>query len=423
MANNLSAGSLLALAKERYAEVWEEIVYAKSPFLAEIPKKQGMIDGKYIVQPIVYGHNQAVSASISQAVSASATATERPAAFQITRVKLYNVAKIDGETMNAVVGGNSAFVDAVTQVTDGAAAAAAEMLGQQLFRNGWGTKGTIATGGISSATITLSNPEDIWGWERDQQVVFAASEAAAVLRGAGGGSAQVLIVASVDRNQGTVTFTANVSTVTGGGGVVAVGDVCFDFGNRQDSATPSSLVVAGVGAWVPQSAPTSTTFFGVDRTQDSRLGGLRFDARGKPIEEAVIAALAYAYRENARPDRLYMNPGDYGNFINALGARAVYVDLVGKDAPVGFKGIVINGAGGQVVVLADPSVPVGSAFALTLKTWTLHHLRELIHIYEDDGREFIRDISGPSDAISMWFRFMGNVGCSGPSLNLNIRLA
>lgn len=420
MANDLSSGSLLALAKERYADVWEELVYAKDPFLAEVPKKQGTIDGKYLVQPIVYGHNQAVSASIAQAVSASASSTERPAAFQIPRVKLYNVAKIDGETMAALHGGNSAFVDAVTQVLDGATVAAAEMLGQQLMRNGWGTKGVIATGGISGAVITLSNPEDIWGWERDQVVQFSSAEATAVLRGAAPNNK--LTVQSVDRNAGTVTFTANVSTITGGGGSVAVGDFAFDMGNRQDSATPTPLVVAGTGGWVPQSAPSSTTFFGVDRTQDSRLGGLRFDARGKPIEEALISALAYAYRENARPDRLYMNPTDYAGLINALGSRAVYVDLVGKDAPVGFKGVVINGAGGQVVVLANPSTPVGSSFALTLNTWTLHHLKELIHIYEDDGREFIRDISGPSDAVSVWFRFMGNLGCSGPSLNMNIRL-
>lgn len=421
MANDLSSGSLLQLAKERYADVWEELVYAKDPFLAEVPKKQGTIDGKYIVQPIVYGHNQAVSANIATAVGASANATERPAAFQISRVKLYNVAKIDGETMAALHGGSSSFVDAVTQVLDGATVATAEMLGQQLMRTGWGTKGVV--GSISGSTITLTNPEDIWGWERDQQVVFSSTEATAVLRGTGGGSAQVLRVASVDRNNGIITFTAAVSTVTGGGGVVAAGDFCFDFGNRQDSATPTPLVVAGTGGWVPQANPASTAWFGVDRTQDTRLGGLRYDARGKPIEEALINALAYAYRENARPDRLYLNPTDYANLINALGSRAVYVDLSAKDAAVGFKGVVINGAGGQVVVMANPSTPVGTGFALTLNTWTLHHLKELIHIYEDDGREFIRDISGPSDAVSVWFRFMGNLGCSGPSLNMNIRLA
>jgi len=53
MANDLSSGSLLALAKERYADVWQELVYAKDPFLAEVPKKQNTIAGKYIVQPIV----------------------------------------------------------------------------------------------------------------------------------------------------------------------------------------------------------------------------------------------------------------------------------------------------------------------------------------------------------------------------------
>lgn len=421
MSNNLT--TLTALAKERYAEVWEEIVYAKDPFLAEVTKKQGTIDGKYIVQPIVYGHNQAVSANIGTAVAASANASERPAAFQITRVKLYNVAKIDGETMAALHGGSSAFVDTVTQVMDGATAATAEMLGQQLMRTGWGTKGVIATGGVSGSTITLSNPEDIWGWERDQQVVFSQSEAGHVLRGTGGGASQVLVVLSVNRNTAVVTFTAAVSTVSGGGGSVAAGDFCFDFGNRQDSATPTPLVVAGVGGWVPQADPSATTYFGVDRTADSRLGGLRYDARGMPIEEALIKALAYAYRENARPDRLYLNPTDYANLINALGSRARYVDLTAKDVPVGFKGVVVDGAGGQVVVMANPSTPVGTGFALTMSSWTLHHLKELIHIYDDDDRQFIRDISGPSDAVSVWFRFMGNLGCAGPSLNMNIRLA
>lgn len=416
MSNDLSAGSLLSLAKERYADVWEEIVYEKSPFLAEVRKVGGKISGKYFVQPIVYGHNNAVSASIAQSITASATSTERPVAFQIPRVKLYNAAKIDGETMLALTGGDSSFVDSVTQVMDGAAKAAAEMLGQQLFRNGWGTKGVIAAGGISGSTITLSNPEDIWGWEKDQVVVFAATEATSTLRNAGGS----LTVLSVDRNAGTVTFTAAVGTLA----AVAAGDFIFDKGNRQDSATPTPLVVAGTGGWVPATAPSSTSFFGVDRTTDSRLGGLRYDASGQPIEEAVIKALAFAYRENARPDRLYINPKNYGDFVVALGTRARYVDVLGKDAPVGFKGIMIDGAGGPCTVMADPSCPVNTGFGVTMKAWTLYYLGDqLIHIYRDDDREFIRDTVGPSDSVSVWFRFVGNLGCSAPSHNINLKLA
>jgi hypothetical protein len=416
MSNDLSAGSFLSLAKERYASIWEDVTYKRDPFLAEVKKVANVITGKYFVQPILYGHNNAVSASIAQAVTASGSSSERASAFQIPRVKLYNAAKIDGETMMAIKGGDSSFIDATTQVLDGAVEAMAEMLGQQMFRGGWGTKGTIAAGGVSGSTITLSNLEDIWGWERDQVCVFAATESGSALRNSGGS----LTVASVNRGTGVVTFTAAVSTNTG----TVAGDVIFDKGNRQDSATPSPICVAGVGGWDPATDPTSALWMGADRTVDSRLMGLRWDASGMPIEEAVIKGLAYAYREGARPDRLYMNPSNYADFVVALGTRVRYVDVVGKDARVGFKGITIDGAGGDCVLMASPAVPVNRAFALTLKTWSLYYLgKQLIHIYEDDDREFIRDITGPSDAISVWFRFMGNMGCTAPSQNLNFKLA
>ena len=57
------------------------------------------------------------------------------------------------------------------------------------------------------------------------------------------------------------------------------------------------------------SAPSATTFFGVDRSAEpERLGGIRYDGSGDTQETVYINARARAKRTKAKIKYIYTNP-------------------------------------------------------------------------------------------------------------------
>lgn len=426
MSNDLSAGSLLSLAKERYLDgKLEEIVYKDAPFFAKVNKEGGdSIGGKYLVVPLNTAHNDAVSSNLQNAMSMMATSSEHAIAFQVPRVSQFNPFRIDGDLLDAIKGGNTGFVNAFNQVMDGSLKALSLRLCQQAFRTGYGHKGNIASIPGAVNQITLTNPEDIYSWEQDQRVVASSSLASNVLRGTS--PAQFLVVTKVDRVNNTVTFSANVSTITGGGGVWTVGDFLFAYGDREDSATPLLRDIAGAGVWVPDTA-NAGTLFGVNMaTADSRAQGQNFDATSGPIEELIQRAAAFANRvePTATPDCLYLNPTRYADLAIALGVRARYVDEVAKDVAVGFRGIRVGTTYGEIICYSDPSVPVGRGYMLTMKSWTLKHIgKQPIQLWDEDGLQTIRDTTGATEALVGFYKFRGNLVCDTPSHNLVMKFA
>jgi hypothetical protein len=421
MSNDLSSGSLLSLAKERYLDgKLEEIIYKDAPFFAKIRKEGGdAIGGKYLVVPLNTSHNDAVSSNLANAMSMMASSSEHAIAFQVPRVAQFNPFRIDGDLYDAIKGGNTGFINAFNQVMDGSLKALSLRLCQQMFRSGYGFKGNILTGSISGATLQLTNPEDIYSWEQDQRVVASSSLASNVLRGTS--PSQFLVVQKVDRVNNIVTFTANVSTISGGGGSWANGDFLFAYGDREDSATPALRTVAGTGVWVPDSA-NSGTLFGVNMaTADSRAQGQNFDATVMPIEEAVQRAAAFANRvePTATPDCLYLNPTRFADLNIALGVRARIFEEQATDVSVGFTGLTVGTTYGKIQVYSDPSVPVGRGYMLSMNTWSLKHVGKTpIQLWDEDGLQVIRDTTGTNEALQGFYRFRGNVVCDAPSHNL-----
>ncbi len=426
MSNDLSAGSLLSLAKERYLDgKLEEIVYKDAPFFAKVRKEGGQaILGKYLVVPLNTGHNDAVSSNLANAMSMMTTSSEHAVAFQVPRVSQFNPFRIDGDLMDAIKGGATGFVDAFNQVMDGSLKALSLRLCQQTFRTGYGFKGTIATIPGAANQITLANPEDIYSWEQDQRVVASLTLASNVLRGTSPN--QFLVVTKVDRVNNVVTFSANVSTITGGGGVWTVGDSLFSYGDRDDSATPTLRTIAGTGVWVPDTA-NAGTLFGVNMaTADSRAQGQNIDVSNMPIEEAVKRAAAFVNRvePSATPDCLYLNPTKFADLDIALGTRVRYIKETGSDVAVGFTGIRVGTTYGEIICYSDPSVPVSRGYMLSMKTWCLKHVgKSPIQLWDDDGLQVIRDTTGTIEAVVGFYKFRGNMVCDTPSHNLVMKFS
>jgi len=400
--------------KEHYTgDKVESLVYADNPLLALMPKTSDGF-GKYIPVPVIYGTGGRRSATFSQAQTRAGSVGTNGVSFQLTPVSDYALATVDGMLIATAKGNPNAFMEAVTTEIDSAITELKNTLGRDLYRAGWGNIGVIATGGISGATITLATLADVNHFEEGLQVVFSDSESGDTLRNSGAG----LTVQSVDRDAGTVTFTANVSTESG----TVVGDFIFVKGDRQDSATPTRLKVAGLAAWLPSSAPSSTAFFGVNRTVDAtRLAGLRWTpSAGTPINQILTTAASKVMTQEGRLSHFFLHPDKMNDLIQSLDSKVHYVDM--QVAQVGFRAVEILTPAGTVKVLADRNCPSNKIYGLDMSVWKIYSGGALVRpLDEDSVGSMLRQSS--ADGYEIRYGYYAQVGCKAPGRNIVINLS
>jgi hypothetical protein len=229
----------------------------------------------------------------------------------------------------------------------------------------------------------------------------------------GGGSVKAgsVTVNGIDRDSGVITVDALTAIAATVG--AATNDYVFQQGDYDAR-------LSGLRAWVPDSAPASTAFFGVDRTADvTRLGGIRFDGSAMPIEEALIGAASRVAREGGKPGHCFMNYSKFADLEKALGSKVQYVD-VKANAEIGFRGIQINGPRGPIKVIPDQNCPSKRAFMLQMDVWKLYTLGKAPRILDADGMKMLREAA--SDSVEIRVGWYGQMGCRAPGHNVNIKL-
>jgi hypothetical protein len=402
-----------AALKEYYSiERVENLVYKKNPFLALVPKAP-KFPGKNMPVPLIFGNPQGVNSQFTTAQTRAGATNTRVGQFTLTRVKKYGIAVIDGEALKASQDDEGAFLEAATTEIDGVINATTRRLAVDSFRAGFGRVGVLANSSFATTIATLVTAEDATNFEIGQQIEFAATEAASTLRASG-----PLTVTAVDRSAGTVTFSANLSTITG----IAQNDVMFISGDRENSATPTRRCVAGLQAWLPQTAPSSgESFFGLDRSVDpTRLAGQRLSAVGVPLEESLVEASVLIGREGGKASHAFLSYRGWSQLQKALGTKVMY-DMVSSStrADIAFKSIVLNGPDGEIRVIADQNCPGDTMFLLQLDTWKMASIGPLISTIDDDGSDVLRVYN--ADQVESRNGFYGNLYSQAPGFNATVK--
>lgn len=400
-----------AALKEHYTDeaVMNE-VYKDNPLLAMVSKMEDF-GGRNLPIPLIYGNPQGRSATFQNAQARGLATSSLVEQFTLTRVKDYSIAVIDNETLEASKGNANAFMEAATTEIDGAINSLSRSIAIKMYSDGFGSIGQVSSPGAST-TLTLTNSSQITNFEVGQALVFSASAGANTLRSSGA----ALYVTAVNRTAGTLTVNVNVNSIAG----ITDLDYIFIQGDRQDSATPSRLCLAGLEAWIPASTPTSTSFFGVDRTVDTtRLGGQRYDGTGKPIEEILVDGAANVAREGGKLTDYFMNYTTYASLEKSLGSKVMYVDLK-VNADVAFRGIMINGPRGPINCIPDQNCPSNRIFGLSLPMWKLYSLGKAVRVIDTDGLQMLRQAT--ADGVEVRYGMYGNLGCKAPAYNINIQI-
>lgn len=400
----LDLTTFAAALKEHYTnDTVENMVYMDNPLLAMMTKYESF-GGKNLPIPIIHGNPQGRSANFIKAQANKTNTVVKD--FVLTRARDYSLASIDNETMEASKGDANSFLEAATTEIDGAINSAARSLAIAMYGTGSGTIGQIdAATTLSANTIQLKKAEDVTNFEVGMTLVVSATD--------GGGTVRTgkLVVTGLDRDLGTVTVNANLSTAIS---TVASQDFISVEGDYDQK-------IKGLAAWLPAVAPSSSdSFFAVNRSADaSRLAGIRFDGTNSPIEEVLVKAASRLAREGGKPDVCFMSYSKYAELENALGSKVQYVD-VKVNPEIGFRGISINGPKGTIKIMPDQNCPQDRAYMLQTDVWKLYSLGKAPKILDADGLKMLRDSS--SDSVEIRIGYYAQMGCRAPGFNAVITL-
>lgn len=425
-----SANQIAAL-KELYTDdkdYMKNIVYAKNPWLAMVPKNESPdgFAGKYIPVPLEYGNPQGRSHTFANAQNQQ-TASDVVSYF-VYAIQDYQLVTITNLLMEQTKSNAGAFVDEASRTLDNGFRNLSNNMAFELFYGGTATRGKIGTGGVSvsgtTLTFTLDNPQTVVQFEVGMSLQGSTTDGGAALTGSG---AAVLVaqVTSVNRGTGAITAIVIQDTFSSTWAAGTFLQVFGDIGTAGATTVAGMLGLSGMAAWVPSSDPGSTdNFWGVNRSADpTRLGGLRYNASAQSISEGLTSALGFANREGAAIDLIIIDFVSYTTLINELGAKVQYVMLEHDEVEVAFEAVHFHSAYGKIPVLADRSVQPVTAWCLTTDTWKLRTLGKAPHIltYGMEGLEGLR--VGNADALEIRVAYYGNLICSAPGYNMQVTLS
>lgn len=377
----------------------KDATYKDNPLLALMPKATDFY-GEDAKAPLKYAPNAGRSSTFSTAQSNSTNV--KNVAFRYTRNSDYAVARVTNELILASKNNGGAFISALKQEIDSAQLNITNSAAQAMYGNGSGVIGQLAASTVlASTSLPLRSPDDVVFFEVGYKIKLSATN--------GGGSvkAGVLTVTAIDRETGVLTVDQNISTAIA---TATVNDFISIEGDYDSK-------MKGLAAWIPQVAPTTgDNFFGVDRSLDvTRLAGFRGDLSSLPIEEALIQGGMKIGRDGGKVDHVFMSFQKYADLTKSLGSKVQYVDVIAKDANIGFQGVKVNLGKSIATVIPDRNCPENQMKMLQLDSWKLHSLEGMPMILDMDGLKMLR-VSN-DDAAEIRVGYYAQIACNWPGAN------
>jgi hypothetical protein len=421
----------VAALKELYVDdkdYMKNIVYAKNPWLAMIPKNESPdgFAGKYIPVPLEYGNPQGRAHTFANAQNQQ-TASDVVSYF-VYAVQDYQLVTITNLLMEQTKSNAGAFVDEASRTMDNGFRNLSNNMAFEGFAGGTSSRGVISAAGIAYAaptiTLTLANSQSVVQFEVGMTLQATATDGGAALQTVPG-TIDAAQVASVNRGSGVITLTVVQGTPQTSWGAGDFLQVLGDIGIGGASTIAGMLGLSGLNAWVPPvDPPANDNYWGVNRSADpTRLGGLRYNASAFSIAEGLTNSLAYANREGAAIDLIIIDFVSYSSLINELGAKVQYVQLEHDEVEVAFEAIHFHSAYGKIPVVADRSCQAQTAWCLTTDTWKFRTLGKAPHIltYGMEGLEGLR--VGNADALEIRMAYYGNEINSAPGYSMQVALS
>jgi hypothetical protein len=394
------------ILKRTYPNEVIEIDYARAKTLALLQKGKGTIKhtpfGSGFEKPLKYGNPQAGSADYATGYAQAATEKSRYQGWLLTPAELFQFARVSGKVLRRSEGAGS-FVNAMVSEIENARQALTRIVEICLGGDGWGCIGQIdqTANSVSTTTVILAQPWMARFFEEGMALVASASLKADALRG----TPTPIKVTKIGADRITVAAAGYATSSW------AVGDYLFRHGDRENlgSSTATRQVPCGFGAFIPDTDPTTgQLLFTVDQSLSPRTGGIRrAAATSGTIEEALLDLSSDIDAQSGVTTHCVMGTKTHAKLVKSM-LNKTYFDVEDIDEkPLGFRGVLLAGASGDMLCYSDGAFPEGKAWQFGLKdVGILHTGADMITLEKGvDGLTF-REIAGTDDwmarLISSW---------------------
>jgi hypothetical protein len=385
--------------------------------LAKSQKK--MVGGREWVQPIMTALPGGGASKFSVAVTNAQNNTSSYKNFNVTRKSHYRIAKVDNQAIEATATGDEDAFESAFDEFDNGIEAEGNYINFRFFRTQAGEVGQL-NGVVNVATVNLAFTDisSMWGIRQGEQIV-----ASHTLGGALNNAGATLTIATVNRVLGSFT-----TTVAGTTGIAALVNTDFIYLNGDaDNAGGTNLAASGLADWVPDTAPSATLFYNVDRTAESDyLGGIRIDGTdGRSVANLLVDAVAAVDNIGGDPDVVWMNPITFGTLTKQLEGKWTISSAVGYDgkkmATVGFDGFRVNLNGKNLTIYTDRCCPTKRIYVLTWSTWCMFSAGPAPNFLQKRAGSIIK-VSEGNDGYEARIGEYFNFSCKAPGYNCVILL-
>lgn len=373
--------SVANILKEYYDDTdVESMLLEDSPTLAIIPKRTDF-GGSVMPLPFMFSPTAGIGTTFAAAQASKADASEEK--WDITTHDLFSLFSLDHKAVTMAKGNAKSFVDLVESRADAAIIAAKKMYNRYIFGSGSGALAQIQSN--DGTTLTLTERAAMHVFDRNMQITSATTDSLTATD-----LADIEVIANVNRQARTLTSQS--------GSWDAVNYAANNYVYLRQAV---GNVFRGFAGWMPSTAPSSTAWFGVNRTQDSRMYGVIRDANlgvDANLEELLLAASSDIADQGGMPKYCIMNTRARKQLIAQLGSKVEYsrVPAVKSDgdnhATIGFRAVMIEGDAGPIEVIGDRNCPYSRYYMIDPKGVALMSAGPLIGFlhYEDDSSDFLR---------------------------------
>lgn len=337
-------------------------ISAEEDKLLGLVKRDETGSGNTINFTMLIGDAPGTSADFLTAQATGQSKSSVPAQFAVPFTDVYSIGSVAGTIIRRSRNNKGAWIEALDNEVQSLLRGAVFNQGVHFVGDGFGARGQVSAPGASQ-TLTLTNQSDVYKYQVGMTIVMSSTNASAVLR------VGTLIIDGIDEDAGTLHCTQNVTT---GIAAAANNDFIFVKGDRQDSATPTRQVMAGLLAWLPTVKPSGgESFMGKDRSLNSRMYGRIVDGTVGPLQQNLIKAAQKLVSFSGGKDLIIvLSPTNHASLAIALQTQVRYTELKGR-AETGFKEMTVNVSGTDVPIMASRFINDKVAFVLSMNTWKI----------------------------------------------------
>ncbi len=377
-----------------------QLTQRNHPFYNQV-RKDPRFTGEDMRFVTKYANPQGVTSQPNAAgfvAAQNADSVHKGVQWALDRSRKISYHTVEGELLMATADNEGSFIRAITYAIDSVLEEHGNKLAFDLAGDGTGKLAEVSTYAAGPpVVITVTDAKDMYKFSVGQ-TIGVYDTTLATLRG-------TKDITAVNRGAGTITLSAAVAGTVATDLLINVGDYTAGTGGN---------VISGIGAWVPATAPTSTAFFGIDRTADTELlGGHRLAATAMDLDEAILDICAEQAKWGARVDRIWMSPTNWNTLVAKLDQKVER--MPGGGAVFGFDAIRVATPAGTALAVPDPSFPENRVYCTDMRSIFMKHLGSLPHMAEDDGRQLMRVTD--DDGIEFRARSFSQLGVSHPGRN------